>query len=285
VATLYQEARAALQDSGFRARKSLGQNFLVHERVLDAILRVLALDSEDRVLEIGPGLGFLTRRLVEAAKEVWAVEIDDFLAHRLAHGPLAANPNFHLIHDDVLTVSPASFLPLDKVKLAANLPYSISTPVLFRLLDWRDHFSILVLMVQKEVADRIASGPGSKAYGSLSVWLQAYGRITEKIPVAPEAFFPRPKVRSTILRFEFFDHPLIAAADSAALRGLVRSAFGQRRKMLQNALASWLKLERGEIERFLRAHGIDPQRRGETLSVGEFVRLAEAVKELAPATS
>ena len=278
--TLYQEARAVLQDSGFHARKSLGQNFLIHERVIDAILRLLALDPEDRVLEIGPGLGFLTRRLVEVATDVWAVEIDDFLAQRLSRGSLGEKRNFHLIHGDVLTISPDTFLPAEKVKLAANLPYSISTPVLFRLLDWRRHFSSLVLMVQKEVADRIASGPGTKAYGTLSVWLQAHGRITDKVAVAPEAFYPRPKVRSTILRIELLDEPLIPEAERAALRDLVRSAFGQRRKTLQNALSAWLNLERTEIERFLRAQAIDPQRRGETLSIEEFVRLAKAVKEL-----
>ena len=283
MATLYEEARAALRDSGFRARKSLGQNFLIHERVIESILRLLALAPDDEVLEIGPGLGFLTRRLVQSARNVWAVEIDDFLAQRLAQGPLAQIPAFHLIHGDILAVSPDGFLPSRKIKLAANLPYSISTPVLFRLLDWRSHFSSLVLMVQKEVAERIASAPGTKSYGSLSVWLQVYGRITDKVAVSPEAFLPRPKVRSTILRIELFDEPLITQGDQAALRGLVRSAFGQRRKTLQNALSPWLQLNKESIERFLRACGIDPKRRGETLSVAEFVTLAGALKEFSPA--
>jgi 16S rRNA (adenine1518-N6/adenine1519-N6)-dimethyltransferase len=282
VATLFEEARAALRDPGFRARKSLGQNFLVHEHVIQSILKLLGLTSEDEVLEIGPGLGFLTRRLVQEARNVWAVEIDDFLATRLTHSALGEDPAFHLIRGDILTVSPDDFLPPRKIKLAANLPYSISTPVLFRLLDWRAHFSSLVLMIQKEVADRIASAPGTKSYGSLSVWIQAHGRITDKVIVSPEAFLPRPKVRSTILRIELFEQPLIAERDRGALRVLVRSAFGQRRKTLHNALSSWLKTDKQRTEKFLHAHGIDPQRRGETLSVAEFVSLAGSLEELSP---
>jgi len=137
-------------------------------------------------------------------------------------------------------------------------------------------------MVQKEVADRIASSPGTKAYGTLSVWSQVHGRITDKVSVAAEAFFPRPNVRSTVLRMELFEQPRIAAADIPALRGLVRSAFGQRRKTLRNALAGWLKTDRETIERFLRAQEVDPQRRGETLSVEEFIRLAQSLKQFAP---
>jgi 16S rRNA (adenine1518-N6/adenine1519-N6)-dimethyltransferase len=280
--TLYEEVRSVLREPSFRPKKKLGQNFLVQERIIDAILRLLELSPLDEILEIGPGLGFLTRRLVEVAATVWAVEIDDFLADWLRRSPLGQHPAFQLIHDDILGVAPDNFLPRHKIKLAANLPYSISTPVLFRLFDWRDHFSTMVLMVQKEVADRIASSPGTKAYGTLSVWSQVHGRITDKVSVAAEAFFPRPNVRSTVLRMELFEQPRIAAADIPALRGLVRSAFGQRRKTLRNALAGWLKTDRETIERFLRAQEVDPQRRGETLSVEEFIRLAQSLKQFAP---
>ena len=279
--TLYEEVRSALREPSFRPKKKLGQNFLVHERVLDAILRLLEPSSQDEILEIGPGLGFLTRRLVKVAAKVWAVEIDDFLADWLRRSPLGQHPAFQLIHDDILGVAP-DFLPQHKIKLAANLPYSISTPVLFRLFEWREHFSTLILMVQKEVADRIASSPGSKAYGTLSVWSQVHGRITDKVSVAAEAFFPRPKVRSTVLKIELFERPRIAADDVPALRGLVRSAFGQRRKTLRNALAGWWKADGKTIESFLRAQGVDPQRRGETLSVEEFIRLAQSLKQFAP---
>ena len=276
--TLYEEARATLKESHLKPRKRLGQNFLVHQSVIDSIIRLLDVGPQDEIVEIGPGLGFLTRRVVEVAKRVWAVEIDSGLVTRLQQSSLGSHPAFQLIHNDILKVALDDFLPPYKVKLVGNLPYSIATPVLFRLFDWRAHFSSLVLMVQKEVADRMTSGPGTKAYGTLSVWCQVHGRIVEKLPVSPEAFFPKPKVRSMILKIDLYPEPLIAATELALLRGLVRSAFGQRRKTLRNALVNWLQRDRHEIERFLRSRGIDPVRRGETLSVEEFLALSRTLK-------
>jgi len=277
VRTLYEEVRTALRESEFRPRKRLGQNFLVHERVIDSILRLLELSPQDEILEIGPGLGFLTRRLVEHAAKVWAVEVDSFLVDWLQRSSLRNHPALQLIHADILKVPLDETLPRHKIKLVANLPYSISTPVLFRLFDWRERFASMVLMVQKEVADRIASGPGSKAYGTLSVWCQVHGRITDKVSVSPEAFYPRPRVRSTVLKIELFPEPLVPIKEIAHLRGLVRSAFGQRRKTLANALTSRLKRSRAEVEGFLRTEGVDPGRRGETLRVEEFIHLAQAL--------
>jgi 16S rRNA (adenine1518-N6/adenine1519-N6)-dimethyltransferase len=228
------------------------------------------------VVEIGPGLGFLTRRLLEQAAKVWAVEIDPILIDRLRRAEFAASPKLELIHGDILAVDLPESLPHRKIKLAGNLPYSISTPVLFRIFEWREHFSTLVLMLQKEVADRMVSRPGTRDYGSLSVWCQIHGRIAEKIAVSPEAFFPRPKVRSTILKIQLYDEPLVRRDELAPLRGLVRAAFNQRRKTLGNALSGWIKGGRPEIENFLRSQTIDPQRRGETLTIDEFIKLARA---------
>jgi len=283
--TLYEEVRAVLRESEFRPKKSLGQNFLIHENVIESILRLLDLDRNDGVVEIGPGLGFLTRRLLQLAGQVWAVEVDDALVKRLRQSGWAAEPRLHLIHGDILAVPLPQMLPSTMLKLAGNLPYSISTPVLFRIFDWRAHFSSLVLMIQKEVGDRIASAPGTKDYGTLSVWCQVHGRVTEKISVSPEAFFPRPKVRSTVLKIELFAEPLIAEADLATLRGLVRAAFGQRRKTLSNNLTSWLKRARKDIDDFLRSCDIDPKRRGETLGVDEFVKLAGKLRHSSILTS
>jgi 16S rRNA (adenine1518-N6/adenine1519-N6)-dimethyltransferase len=274
--TLYEEVRAALRESAFRPKKSFGQNFLIHERVIESILRLLELVPDDEVVEIGPGLGFLTRRLLEQAAKVWAVEIDPILIDRLRRAEFAASPKLELIHGDILAVDLPESLPHRKIKLAGNLPYSISTPVLFRIFEWREHFSTLVLMLQKEVADRMVSRPGTKDYGSLSVWCQIHGRIAEKIAVSPEAFFPRPKVRSTILKIQLYDEPLVRRDELAPLRGLVRAAFNQRRKTLGNALSGWIKGGRPEIENFLRSQTIDPQRRGETLTIDEFIKLARA---------
>jgi 16S rRNA (adenine1518-N6/adenine1519-N6)-dimethyltransferase len=281
--TLYEDVRAALREGDFKPRKRLGQNFLVHESVIDSILRLLELSDADDVVEIGPGLGFLTRRLAERARSVWAVEIDPFLFDQLSRGPLGSQPALHLIQGDILKLELASVLPAGRFKLAGNLPYSISTPVLFRLFDCREHFSTFVLMVQKEVADRIAARPGTKSFGTLSVWSQLHGRITEKVAVSPEAFFPRPKVRSTILKIELFSQPLASGEDLPWLRALVRAAFGQRRKTLANALTAWLKVGRRDVEELLRGQSIDPQQRAETLRPETFIGLARAVKERAGA--
>ncbi len=277
--TLYQEVRAALRESAFRPRKQLGQHFLIHERTLLEILRLLELTGEDEVIEIGPGFGFLTRRLAQVARKVWAVEVDPFLAEWLRKSPLGRHPEFELIHGDVLEVDLNAILPDRKIKLVANLPYSISTPVLFRLFDLRRHFSLLVLMVQREVAERMAGTPGTKSYGTLSIWCQIHGKILDKVSVSPEAFFPRPKVRSTILKIALYPEPLLPAELVSVLRNLVRAAFGQRRKTLTNALRGLLRKEKDEIEGFLRREGIDPRRRGETLSVDEFIGLAHALRK------
>jgi 16S rRNA (adenine1518-N6/adenine1519-N6)-dimethyltransferase len=275
--TLYEEVRAALRESEFRPSKRLGQNFLVHEHVLQAIVDLLALKTDDLVLEIGPGLGALTRRLVDRAGAVWAVEVDPFLIRRLQQSDLFADPKFHLISGDILKVPLAEILPKDKIKLIGNLPYSISTPVLFRVLELRDYFSSIVLMVQKEVAERIASAPGTKAYGTLSVWCQIHGQVMQKIQVSPEAFFPRPKVRSTILKMELYPRPRVPAHEMQVLRGLLRAAFGQRRKTLGNVIGKWLKSGRDDVEEFLGSQNIDSQRRGETLSIDNFIDLTHAL--------
>jgi 16S rRNA (adenine1518-N6/adenine1519-N6)-dimethyltransferase len=281
MATLYEETRAALRESDFKPRKRLGQNFLIHERVLETILDLLALKTKDSVLEIGPGLGFLTRHLVERAGGVWAVEVDPFLIQRLQGSDLAANRKFHLVGGDVLKVPLAEILPPGKMKVVGNLPYSISTPALFRVLELREHFSSMVLMVQKEVADRITGSPGTKAYGTLSVWYQIHGQVIDRVQVSPEAFFPRPKVRSTVLKMELYPQPLLAREEMLVLRGLVRAAFGQRRKTLANVMSTWLDSDRDIVEDFLRSQGIDPQRRGETLSVENFINLTHALRSSA----
>jgi 16S rRNA (adenine1518-N6/adenine1519-N6)-dimethyltransferase len=278
MSSLYQEARAALKESGFQPKKRLGQNFLIHESVLDSIMRLVEAAPEDEILEIGPGLGSLTRRLVESARHVWAVEVDPKLAAKLRESPLRSYPAFELIEGDILALPLETILPERKIKLVANLPYSISTPVLFRLFELSRRFSFFVLMVQREVAERMASAPGSKSYGTLSVWCQIYGRIAAKVPVAPEAFFPKPKVRSMVLKIELHAEPLVSTDEMPVFRELVRAAFGQRRKTLENNLTTWLKRPRNEIEGLLRGEGIEPRRRGETLSIDEFIRLARAVK-------
>ena len=168
--------------------------------------------------------------------------------------------------------------PGGKVKVVGNLPYSVAGPVLLRLFEEGRHFSRLVVMLQKEVARRVAAEPGDRSYGALSVWTRLYGRVTRKVPVAPEAFTPRPRVHSTLLRMELHEQPLVPAGEIPRLRAVVRAGFGQRRKMLGNALAP---LFDREAEAIFRSAGIDPRRRAETLDLHEFSRLARAFGEAA----
>ena len=274
--TLHQEAKSAWRELGFTPRKARGQNFLVHRRVIDAILRFLDLGEDDHILEVGPGLGFVTRHLVGEQRRVWAVEVDPLLVQWLRNGPLGSHPEFHLVHEDVLRTDFDRLLPEARFKVVANLPYSVAAPALLRLLEAGRHFSVLVVMLQKEVARRLAAEPGSPAYGALSLWCRLYGQVTRKVGVSPEAFTPRPRVESSLLRIELHPQPLVPAEEMPLLRAVVRAGFARRRKMLGNALADRLGGRSGSI--FERA-GIDPRRRAETLDLPEFARLARAWAE------
>jgi 16S rRNA (adenine1518-N6/adenine1519-N6)-dimethyltransferase len=275
--SLYREVRQALAELAVRPSRRYGQHFLIHGSVLDAIIDLLEVGSDDEILEVGPGLGFLTRSLVRRARNVWAVELDRYLVDYLQQSPWGGSSKFSLVHGDILDVDFNAILPPRKIKLAGNLPYNIAAPVLFRLIDERERFSLMVLMLQKEMAERIIARPGTKAFGSLSVWWQIHGEILSKIPVSPEAFFPRPKVQSMVLKLRFFPRPLAPAQNLPFLRKIVRAAFGQRRKTLGNTLEELFPRGKKEAEAFLRSHEIDPRRRGETLSVSEFLRLAQAL--------
>ena len=275
--TLHQEARNAWRQLGFTPSRARGQNFLVHARVIDGILRLLDLGEDDRILEVGPGLGFVTRHLVGKQRSVWAVEVDPLLVQWLHDGPLGSCPEFHLVHEDVLETDFQRLLPEYGFKVVANLPYSVAAPVLLRLFEASPRFTVLVVMLQKEVARRLAAEPGSSAYGALSVWRRLYGRVTGRIAVSPEAFTPRPRVDSTLLRIELHRDPLVPAREIPLLREVVRAGFGRRRKMLGNALAGLFGSRGQDI--FDRA-AIDPRRRAETLNLEEFARLARAFGEV-----
>ena len=276
MATLHQEAKDAWRELGFTPSRARGQNFLVHRQVIDKILQLLELGREDRLLEIGPGLGFVTRHLVGEDRSVWAVEVDPLLAQWLRKGPLGACPRFHLVQGDALETDFDRLLPEGRLKVVANLPYSVAAPVLLRLFEAGRHFSVLVVMLQKEVALRLAAEPGSSAYGVLSVWCRLYGRLTGKAAVSPEAFTPRPRVDSTLLRIELHPEPLVPAGEIPLLRAVVRAGFAKRRKMLGNALADLFGTRARDV--FDRA-AVDPRRRAETLELREFARLARAFGE------
>ena len=259
-----------------RPSKSLGQNFITDKRVIERIVSEAGITSDDEVLEIGPGLGALTFALARKAARVVAVEKDARLAERL-RALLPEWPNVELICGDALDVDFGALYKDRRLKVAANLPYSVSSPILVRLLRSRALFSTLVLMLQLEVGERISSPPGGKEYGSLSVLVQTYFDVKLLFRVHPSSFWPAPKVDSVVLKLVPLHEPRVPIADEAVYERILRAAFSSRRKMLGNSLGSALK--KGAADRVLAAAGIDRTRRAETLSVEEFGAIySEAVK-------
>ena len=254
--------------------KQLGQNFIRDLRVIDRIIDVSELSSEDEVLEIGPGLGALTFALADKAKRVVAIEKDRKLADYLSqffHDQM----NVELINQDALKVDYSSFYNGNELKVIANLPYSVSSPLLFKLLEARQYFSTMVLMLQLEVGERISAGPGGKTYGSISVLLQTFMDITSEFRVSPESFWPKPKVDSIVLKLIPLKTPRTKVSDEKLYEKVVRAAFSSRRKMIGNSLQSILSKE--SAAESLELAGIDKKRRAETLTIEEFGALVDKV--------
>jgi 16S rRNA (adenine1518-N6/adenine1519-N6)-dimethyltransferase len=256
-----------------RPRKRFGQNFLRDQHVLDCIVHAAELQAGDRILEIGPGAGALTNRLLETGLPVLAVEIDRDLGAALQQ---RSDKNLAVVVGDALRMDWAKLLPDPPYKLIANLPYNISSQILFRVLEHRRLFQLLVLMFQKEVGERLIAEAGSRDYGILSVLMQAWFKIDRVVKVPPKAFYPPPKVDSVVLSLAPLRAPHIELHDAELFRRLVRGAFAQRRKTLRNSLlgAGW-QAER--IDRAFAVADIDCRRRGETLTLEEFGRLANVL--------
>lgn len=256
-----------------RPRKRFGQNFLRDQHVLDRIIAAADLQETDRVLEIGPGRGALTERLLQSGRPVLAVEIDRDLAAALQ---ARQEPNLNVVVGDVLRMDWAELLSVPPYKLVANLPYNVSSQILFRVLEHRQFFTGLVLMFQKEVGDRLVAEPSTRDYGILSVLMQTWFQIDRVVKVPPNAFYPPPKVDSVVLSLVPLAKPAALINDEVLYRELIRGAFAQRRKTLRNSLlgSGWDALT---IDRALAASGIDPRRRGETLSLQEFATLANVL--------
>lgn len=259
-----------------RPKKCFGQNFLRDRHVVEQILTAADLQPDDRVLEIGPGLGVLTDRMLPLVREVVAIEVDRDLAAALRERS-AANLTVH--EGDALSLPWESLLPDPPYKLVANLPYNISSQILFRILDHRHCLGRLVLMFQKEVGDRLAATPGTKDYGILSVFCQLWFDIRRVTLVPPGAFYPPPKVTSIVLSFEPLVRPRVEIADEEFFRRVVKAAFAQRRKTLRNSLLG-SGFGAATIDPALTSAGIDPGRRGETLTLADFARLADAMQSV-----
>src|SRR5579884_423679 len=255
-----------------RPRKSWGQNFLIDHNIKQKILDIPGMQPEERVVEIGPGRGILTQGLLERGAEVFAIEIDPLLVETLRKE--FSSTHLHLIQGDALHYRydeiPSSY------KVIANLPYYISTPLLFRLLEERQRISRMVLMLQKEVAERLVAPVGGKIYGVLSVLVQLYADVRIAFSVSKSCFRPRPDVDSSVTVITPLSHPRVPIRDPAFFARVVRGAFAHRRKRLANALTD-AGFPRAQAEAALQKMSLDRSRRGETLSLAEFALLADTL--------
>lgn len=274
-----------LRKYNLRALKSRGQNFLVSTDTALAVLRRASLNKEDAVIEVGTGLGYLTIPLAGQVKEVISFEIDPRLIE-IMHSEYEIPPNMKIVHRDILRADfPAISRETEqKLKIIGNLPYYISSPILFKVWETRAFFLEAFFMLQKEVADRLLSPPGHKEYGILSVLYGYCADIKELLKVPASQFFPRPEVDSKVVGIHFRE-PNVEAQDENFLTILVKTAFQKRRKTMQNALASVPSLSPADIKEALEAIDIDPKRRPETLSPEEFARLSNLLKDKIPAES
>lgn len=269
--------RDVVKKYNFKFTKSLGQNFLIDDTVLEDIVSGAEVGPEDFIIEIGPGVGTLTRELLKKAKRVCAIELDyDLLS--ILNEELKEFDNFQLIHKDALKVDFNEVIGTEKsVKVVANLPYYVTTPIIAKLLKENYKFKSLTIMIQKEVAERIAAEPGGKDYGSLSVLVQYYcnTKVLRKVP--PTAFIPQPKVESTVIRLDRLEKPRVQVKDEELFFKVARQSFNMRRKTLRNAVKSLGVIDSDKIEEAFEAVGINPGRRGETLSIEEFAALADSI--------
>ena len=263
----------------FKFTKTLGQNFLVDDKVIEDLVNGAEITSQDFVIEIGPGVGTLTREILKKAKRVTAIEIDRDLIPILVE-ELKDFDNFQLMHKDALKIDYNEIIGEEtKVKLVANLPYYLTTPIIARLLNGKYDFESLTVMIQKEVADRIHAKPSTKEYGSLSLLVQYYCDTTVIRTVSPTCFLPRPKVESIVIRLDRLSKPRVKVNNEDLFFKVIRSSFNMRRKTLPNGLKV-LGFSKELIEQAFKETNIDLMRRGETLSIEEFAMLANNIDEL-----
>jgi 16S rRNA (adenine1518-N6/adenine1519-N6)-dimethyltransferase len=258
--------------SEHRARKRFGQNFLTDDRIIGRIVKAVALQSDDVVIEVGPGKGAITALMLDSDAQLHALEIDRDLVALLTER-FADRSNFNLHEGDALQFDLGSLdAPDSGFRVVGNLPYNISTPLLFHFLEHRARIRDMYFMLQSEVVDRMEAGPGSKTYGRLSVMLQVYCDVERIIDVPPHAFSPQPKVQSAVACLRPRE-PQFGEFEHAALDLVVRNAFNQRRKTLRNTLKSVASVE--QIE----AAGVDPATRAEQVAIAEFVRIAQTIRK------
>lgn len=260
----------------FKFSKSLGQNFLIDDSVLTDIVDGAEVNKDDLIIEIGPGVGSLTAQLIGKAKKVVSIELDNDLIPILQE-ELGQYENFTLIHNDALKVDFNEIIGDEKsVKLVANLPYYVTTPIIVKLLKDNYNFKSLTIMIQKEVAERINAEPNCKEYGALSLLVQYYCDTKIVRKVSPGSFIPRPKVDSIVIRLDRLSEKRVEVKDEKLMFEIIRNAFNMRRKTMWNAV-KFLGMKKEEIEKAFELSGIDQKRRGETLSLHEFALLSDNI--------
>lgn len=275
-----QNTIAVLQKYHFNFQKKLGQNFLIDPNVLDRIIEAAEITKEDCVLEIGPGIGTMTQYLAESAREVVAVEIDKALIPILGD-TLAEYDNITVLNQDILKVDIGQIVQErnggQPVKVVANLPYYITTPIIMGLFESHVPLKSITIMVQKEVAERMQQGPGSKDYGALSLAVQYYAKPEIVANVPPNCFIPRPNVGSAVIRLTRHEKPPVEVQNEALLFALIRASFNQRRKTLINGLgnAAGLPVAKEQARQALNQMGLSENVRGETLTLAQFAQLSD----------
>ncbi len=279
------ETIAVLNRYHFNFQKKFGQNFLIDVHVLDKIIRAADITKDDVVLEIGPGIGTMTQVLCEHAGEVIAVEIDNNLIPILQNDTCKDYDNLTLIHSDVLKLDINALVAEHggkPVKVVANLPYYITTPIIMGLFEMRVPMKSITVMVQKEVAERMQAMPGTKDYGALSLAVQYYAEPYIAANVPPNCFMPRPGVGSAVIRMTLHEQPPVQVKEEKKLFALIRASFNQRRKTLVNGLcnATELELTKEQVTAALEAVGLPATVRGEVLSLAQFAALSDALSEV-----
>lgn len=269
---------------GFKISKSLGQNFLIDGNILERIIKIAGITKEDCIIEIGPGIGNLTQYIAEAAKFVVAVEIDKALIPILKD-TLRDYSNIEIINEDILKIDLHKLIgdrfQNQKIKVVANLPYYVTTPIIMKFLEERVPIESLTVMVQKEVARRIQAEPGTKDYGSLSIAAQYYSEPNILLNVPPSVFIPQPNVESAVIKLEILKEPKVDVEKEDLFFALIRDAFGKRRKTILNALNTGnLKLDKNLLKGILYESNIDENRRGETLSIEEYALLSNNLAKI-----
>jgi 16S rRNA (adenine1518-N6/adenine1519-N6)-dimethyltransferase len=276
-------ARQFLRGAGFRPSKKLGQNFLVDENVARKLIRLLEPRDSEVFLEIGAGVGALTLPLARKGVRVLAVEIDRRLAGILRAG-LKEFPNVEVLEKDVLRLDVPRLAAgaracggerPDRFQVLGNLPYSVTTQILLFLVRNRTHFGRALLTVQKEYAERLLAGTGTRQYGSITVLVRFYAEVENVMTVSPSCFFPRPEVSSSALRLTFREKPAVRVKDEAAFVNVVRASFSHRRKMVLNSIAERFDLEKNSAASLFRLAGVDGTKRAEQLELQELARIAD----------